>query len=85
MTLHCIWDQSYALVSQITEFLHLIQIPVVRIHAVSALEFLQDPNPDSPVTSAFLSLMAKDNSPEVRRCILNKIALTDGSLSGQYI
>lgn len=54
----------------------------MRVHAVSALEFLQDPVPDCPVTSALLDLMAKDSSPEVRRCILNKIPVSDRSFAG---
>ena len=64
-------------------FLFPIQIPVVRAHAASALEFLQDPSPQCPVTSALLSLMEKDSSPEVRRAILNKIAVSNRTLSGE--
>ena len=59
------------------------QIPVVRAHAVSALELLQDPSPQCPVTTAMLELMAKDSSPEVRKAILNKIAVSNRALSGE--
>ena len=58
------------------------QIPVVRVHAVLALEFLQSTDPMCPVIPIFLELMAKDPSPDVRRCILNKIGVSDQSLPG---
>ena len=60
-----------------------MQVPVVRVQAVSALEWLQDLEPDStgcPVTTLYLSLMATDPSPDVRRCVLNKILMSDRSL-----
>ena len=49
---------------------------------MAALEFFQDADPRCPVVSAFIELMAKDSSPDVRRCILNKIATTNRSLEG---
>ena len=61
------------------------QIPVVRAQAASSLEFLQDPSPQCPVTNALLSLMEKDSSPEVRRTILNKIAVSNRTLSGEAL
>ena len=66
---------------------HLVsfQIPVVRCHAAASLEFFQDPSPQCPVVTALLELMGKDSSPEVRRTILSKIAVTNRTLSGGYI
>ena len=58
------------------------QIPVVRANAASGLEFLQDPSPQCPVTTALLSLMEKDSSPEVRRAILSRIAVSNRTLAG---
>lgn len=55
------------------------------MHAVSALEYLQTPDPNCPVTSAFLTLLATDSSPDVRRCTLNKISVSDRSLPGENL
>ena len=37
-----------------------LQFPVVQVHAVAAVEFLQEPDPNCPMTSAWLNLLAKD-------------------------
>ena len=51
---------------------------------MAALEFLQEPGSNNcPVTLALLELMAKDTSPDVRKCVLNKIQVTDQSLAGE--
>ena len=55
---------------------------MVRVHAVSALQYLQAADPECPVTTALLELLEKDSSPEVRRCVLNKIIVSDKSLTG---
>ncbi len=47
-----------------------------------AMEYLQSGGPDCPVTSALLEMMAKDSSPDVRRCIINMIVLSDSSIEG---
>ena len=47
-----------------------------------AVEYLQSGGLDCPVTSVLLEMMAKDSSPDVRRCIINKIALSDASIAG---
>ena len=59
-----------------------IQIPVVRCHAAASLEYFQDPSPQCPVVTALLELMEKDSSPDVRRTILGKIAVSNRTLSG---
>ena len=56
---------------------------MVRAQAASSLEFLQEPSPQCPVTNALLGLLEKDSSPEVRRTILNKIAVSNRTLSGE--
>ncbi|XP_064383727.1 condensin complex subunit 3-like isoform X2 [Halichondria panicea] len=58
----------------------LDKVPAVRVQAVSALQWLQVPHPDCPVIPLLLSLLATDSSPEVRRCVLNKIEVDDRSL-----
>ena len=52
----------------------------MRVQAVSALEWLQSDEQDCPISHVYLSLMATDPSPDVRRCVLNKIELYDRSL-----
>ena len=62
----------------------LSKVPAVRVQAVSALEFLQEPDAQCPVTSALIDLLRKDSSPEVRQCALSKIAVTDRTLPGDF-
>ena len=52
---------------------------------MSALEYLQSPDLNCPVSSALLSLLATDSSPDVRRCALNKITVSDRSLPGENL
>ncbi len=47
-----------------------------------AVEYLQSRGPNCPVTSALLDMMARDSSPDVRKCIINKIGLSDASIAG---
>ena len=58
------------------------QIPVVRVHAVKALELLQDP--ESTVQAALVKLLESDPSPEVRKTVLSVIAITDDALPGEH-
>jgi condensin complex subunit 3 len=52
------------------------KIPGVRGQAVGALERLQDPtNPHCPVTEAYIQLVDTDSSPEVRKAVLEHIAV----------
>ena len=63
--------------------LSLPQVPVVRVHAVAALELLQDgENPQCPVVGTLLELLRGDSSPEVRRSALSKILVTNSTLQG---
>ena len=59
------------------------QIPVVRVHAVKALELLQDP--ESTVQAALVKLLESDPSPEVRKTVLSVIAITDDALPGEHM
>ena len=61
------------------------QIPLVRVNAVSALELLQEPVPDCPITIALLSLLAKDSSPDVRRRVLAIIGISNTTLPGKCL
>ena len=61
----------------------LPQIPIVRVNAVISLEYLQIADSECPVIAALLDLIGRDSSPDVRRCILNKIAVTDKTLAGE--
>lgn len=66
-------------------FVYLFQVPLVRMHAVAALEHLQeDEGPECPMTKTLVWLMKRDTSPDVRRCVLNTIIVTNCTLSCQF-
>lgn len=57
----------------------------MRIQAISALELFQESQDvQCPVTTAFIELLRKDSSPEVRRCVLNKIGVSDRTLPSEF-
>ncbi|XP_076046036.1 chromosome associated protein G isoform X2 [Oratosquilla oratoria] len=59
--------------------LHRLQdkVPAVRVQAVLALARLQDPrNRECPVIKAYLYHLTMDPNPDVRRAVLNNIAIT---------
>lgn len=60
-----------------------LQIPVVRVHAVKALELLQDA--ESTVQEELVKLLEGDPSPEVRKAVLSVIAITDDTLPGEHM
>ncbi|CAI8041284.1 Condensin complex subunit 3 [Geodia barretti] len=53
------------------------KIPVVRVHAVQALELLQE---DVSLQEELARLLERDPSPDVRRATLNTIVITDHTL-----
>ena len=57
------------------------KIPAVRAQAVAALCRLQDPSDsECPIITAYLQLMSCDSSPDVRRAVLLRIAVTPKTL-----
>ena len=57
------------------------KIPVVRVHAASAISRLQDPtDPEDPVTLEYLRMIANDTSKEVRKSVLANIGISTVTL-----
>ena len=57
------------------------KIPLVRVHALLGLSHMQDiTDTDCPITAAFLDLMEKDTSPDVRRCAVMHVVLSKTTL-----
>ena len=52
---------------------------MVRVHAVQALELLQE---DVSLQEELARLLERDPSPDVRRATLNTIVITDHTLPG---
>ena len=57
----------------------LLQAPVVRTHAVQALELLQD---DVSLQEVLVDLLERDPSPDVRTVVLKTIATSDHTFAG---
>ena len=57
------------------------KIPIIRSQAICALSRLQDPtDPKCPVVEVYLYMMQSDNSADVRKTVLQNIAITQNTL-----
>lgn len=57
------------------------KMPLVRIHSLLGLSCMMDvTDPECPVTMAFVDLMEKDASPDVRRCAVMHVVLSKTTL-----
>lgn len=57
------------------------KVPVIRIHAILTLAYLQDPQQeDCPIISSLLWSLENDSSPDVRKTVVMNIAITHQTL-----